>query len=133
MSQPEQSTLSPTLLTKAALRAAEHLGLAADLPSLLQVEPAVATSLQSGERLLDPQWPEWQRAQRLVAVFRALVTLLGDTKRAQAWLAAPNEHLRSAPIDLLRSPDDERLMRYLNAVQKHELNLPPGTAFRTSM
>src|SRR5690349_9005922 len=103
MSQPDQSTLSPTLLTKAALRAAEHLGLAADLPSLLSVDPQVATKLEAGERLLDPQAPEWRRAQRLVGAFRALVTLLGDAKRAQAWLNAPNEHLKSVPIDLLRS------------------------------
>lgn len=121
MSQP----LSPALLTKALLRSAEQLGLSADLPALLQLESEAVAQLQSGARSLDPEGSEWAQALKIVSLFRTLVSLLGTVQRARAWLGNPNETLGAPPIDLLRTPDADRVHRYLNAVQKNELRMPP--------
>jgi Protein of unknown function (DUF2384) len=124
-SMPEHSTTSPATLTKALLRAAQELGLSADLSSLLQSSPDDIASLQSGARVLDAQREEWMRALKIVSLFRTLVSLVGTTERARAWLGSPNQALGASPIELLRSSDAERVHRYLDAVSKHELRMPP--------
>lgn len=118
-------TTSPALLTTALLRSAEQLGLLADLPSLLQLQAEEVAQLQSGARCLDPQEAAWARALKIVSLFRVLVSLLGTVQRARAWLGNSNEALGARPLDLLRTPDDDLVYRYLNAVQKHELRMPP--------
>jgi hypothetical protein len=122
----QQPTMSPALLTKALLRAAEQLSLAADLALLLQTTPDETAQLQSGSRALDPQKPEWARALEIVGMFRTLIELLSTPERAKAWLGTPNDTLGASPLDLLRSPDAELVHRYLSAVRKHELRMPPA-------
>jgi hypothetical protein len=122
----QQPTMSPALLTKALLRAAEQLNFAADLAQLLQIAPEEAAGLQSGSRLLDPEKPEWAGALELVGMFRTLIELLSTPERAKAWLGTPNETLGAAPIDVLRSSDAQLVHRYLSAVRKHELRMPPA-------
>ena len=123
---PEHSTTtSPAVLTKAVLRAAEELGLAADLPSLLQISHEDAGGLRAGSRVLDAQRDEWGRALRITSLFRSLVSLLGTTGRARAWLGSPNDALGACPLDLLRTAEDARVYRYVDAVLKHELRMPP--------
>jgi hypothetical protein len=122
----QQPTMSPALLTKALLRAAEQLGLSADLAELLQTAAEDTAQLQSGSRLLDPNQQEWTRALEIVSLFRTLIELLSTPERARAWLGTPNDTLGAAPTDLLRSPDAERVHRYLSSVRKHELRMPPA-------
>ena len=124
MYQP--STLSPALLTKALLRAVEQLGLASELPSLLNAPREEITRLQSGERLLDPQAPEWEVALKIVGLFRTIVEVLGTAERARAWLGTANETLGGRPVDLLGSADADVVHRYLSSVSKHELRMPPA-------
>jgi uncharacterized protein (DUF2384 family) len=116
--------MTPATLTKALLRAAEQLDLRADLPALLRLSPNEIARMQSGETPLNPQSEEWGRALRIVSLFRTLVLLVGTTERARMWLITPNTALTASPIDLLRSEEDERVYRYLDAVHKHELRLP---------
>jgi uncharacterized protein (DUF2384 family) len=120
------STISPTLLTKALLRAAEQLSWSAELALMLQISPEEVARLQSGARLLDPEKPEWSSAQKIVAAFRTIVALLGTMERAKAWLGTPNQTFGARPIDVLCTPDAEQVYRYLNAVQKNELRMPPA-------
>lgn len=115
---------SPALLTKALLRTAEQLQLGAQLPVLLALSPEDAAKLQAGARILDPNGDEWARAQKIVGLFRTLVSLLGTPERARAWLTEPNQTLGARPLELLRTADYEQVYRYLDAVQKHELRLP---------
>lgn len=122
----QQSTMSPALLTKAFLRAAGQLDLAADLSQLLQTSAEKTAQVQSGARLLDPSEPEWAGALQVVSLFRTLIELLETAERAKAWLGSPNDTLGGKPIDLLRSPDAEVVHRYLSSVRKHELRLPPA-------
>ena len=117
---------SPALLTKALLRAADQLDLAADLSPLLQMPEAEAAQLQAGSRLLDPDKAEWASALKIVGLFRTMIELLGTVERAKAWLGTPNETLGARPIELLRTPDAELVYRYLGAVRKHELRMPPA-------
>lgn len=128
MQDIQSTTTSPALLTKALLRAAEQLGLGADLPSLLSIDSAAAASLQSGARALEAGGAEWTRALQLVGMFRTLVLLLGGAERARTWLTASNQALSARPIDLLRTPDADRVHRYLSAVQKNELRMPPTSS-----
>jgi hypothetical protein len=122
----QQPTMSPALLTKALLRAADQLNLAADLAQLLKTTTDETAQLQSGSRLLDPEKPEWASALKIVGMFRTLIELVNTPERAKAWLGTPNDALGASPMDLLRSPDAELVHRYLSAVRKHELRMPPA-------
>ena len=122
----QQPTMSPALLTKALLRAAEQLDLAADLSELLRIAAEETAQLQSGSRLLDPEKQEWAAALEIVGLFRTLIELLNTPERARAWLGTPNDALKARPIDLLRTSDAELVHRYLGAVRKHELRMPPA-------
>jgi uncharacterized protein (DUF2384 family) len=102
------------------------LNLVADLPQLLRIEAAEIAQLQSGARQLDPEKDEWAGALRIVGLFRTMIELLGTAERAKAWLCTPNDTLGARPVDLLRSPDAELVYRYLSAVRKHELRMPPA-------
>jgi hypothetical protein len=122
----QQPTMSPALVTKALLRAAKQLDLAADLSQLLRIATEEAAQLQSGARLLDPEKQEWTAALQIVGLFRTLIELLNTSERAKAWLGTPNDTLGARPIDLLRTSDAELVHRYLSAVRKHELRMPPA-------
>lgn len=122
----QQPTISPALLTKALLRAAAQLDLAAHLSQLLQMGVDETAQLQSGSRLLDPDQQEWDRALKIVGLFRTIIELLGTAERAKVWLGTPNDTLGARPVDLLRSPDAELVYRYLSSVRKHELRMPPA-------
>jgi uncharacterized protein (DUF2384 family) len=122
----QQPTMSPALLTKALLRAAEQLNLVADLSQLLQIPAEDTVQLQSGSRLLDPEKQEWSAALKIVSLFRTLIELLSTSERAKAWLGTPNDALGARPIDLLGTSDAEKVHRYLSAVRKHELRMPPA-------
>lgn len=118
--------LSPALLTKAVFRAVDQLDLTENSSSLLRVSADDMARLRAGERVLDPQREEWQGALQLVGLFRTIVAVLGSVERAKAWLGTPNETLGGRPVDLLGTPDAERVHRYLNSVRKHELRMPPA-------
>lgn len=122
----QQPTMSPALLTKALLRAAEQLDLASELSHLLRISAGETAQLQSGARLLDPEQQEWAAALEIVGMFRTLIELLNTPERAKAWLGTPNDALNARPIDLLRTSEAALVHRYLGAVRKHELRMPPA-------
>lgn len=118
--------LSPALLTKAVFRAVDQLNLTQNSSALLHVPADEIARLRTGERALDPQREEWQSALQLIGLFRTIVEVLGSVERARAWLGTSNETLGGRPVDLLATPDAERVHRYLNSVRKHELRMPPS-------
>jgi hypothetical protein len=126
MDPADLKQLSPALLTKAVFRAVDQLDLAENVSSLLHVSADEAAQLRAGTRVLDPEREEWQGALQVVGLFRTIVEVLGSVERAKAWLGAPNEALGGRPVDLLGTPDADRVHRYLNSVRKHELRMPPG-------
>ena len=107
-----------SVLTKATLRAAEHLGIHnALLASIIGVSEASISRL-SGAREIDPATKEGELAILFVRMFRSLDALFGDTETCKRWLWAENEHLRGVPAELLRSLEGlVNVVRYLDAVR----------------
>jgi hypothetical protein len=91
------------VLTRAALRAAELLGLPRkDLAVVLGVSPSTLSRLD--ERPLDPARKEGELAVLFVRLFRSLDALLGGrTEKARQWLHAPNRHLGGIPAERIRT------------------------------
>lgn len=119
-------TTDPTTLTKAVVRAAERLGLTNDVPQILGIETAAWNAIVRGDGTLDASRPEWLAATNFASLFRSLLTLVGTLENARAWLSTPHQTLGTEPTTLLRTPEGrERVFRYLDAVQKFEMKLPP--------
>lgn len=117
------TTIDPATLKKAVLRAAEVLDLTQQLPSILGID---AESWQTNERSLTPGTEQWTGAVRLASLFRSLLTLVGSVPSAREWLDQHHRTLGGSPRVLLQNPAGlERVVRYLDAVQKFEVKLPP--------
>jgi uncharacterized protein (DUF2384 family) len=91
------------VLTKAALRAAELLGLShQDLAGVLGVSPSTVSRFD--ERPLDPARKEGELAVLFVRLFRSLDALLGGrTDKARQWLSSPNHNLGGVPAERIRT------------------------------
>lgn len=117
------TTTDPIMLKKAVMRAAEVLGLTQQLPNILGID---AESWRANERAFAPGTDEWNAAVRFASLFRALVTLVGSVPNAREWIDQPHRTLGESPRALLQnSAGLERVVRYLDAVQKFEIKLPP--------
>jgi uncharacterized protein (DUF2384 family) len=113
-------------LKKAVLRAADVLGLTQQLPSILGID---AKAWASNEHALAPDTDEWRAAVRFTSLFRSLVTLVGSVSNAREWLDQSHRTLGDSPRSLLENATGlERVVRYLDAVQKFEVKLPPRGA-----
>jgi transcriptional regulator with XRE-family HTH domain len=96
---PEPSAV----LTKAALHAAELLGMsAAHLAAVIGVSPASLSRLRSSERAIDPHQKEGELALLFVRMYRSLAALLGDTASCRSWFHSENVHLGGVPAGLVR-------------------------------
>lgn len=90
------------VLTKAAIRAAEILGLKRkELAEVLGLsESTLSRLVRRGE--IRPATKTGELALLFVRVFRGLDALVGgDREKARAWLRAENEHLGGVPRELL--------------------------------
>lgn len=120
------NTLEPATLTKAVLRAAERLDVLDALPDALGMSAEDIDELRAGRLRLDPSGEAWQKATHFTALFRALLSLVGSIDNARSWLNTPHQTLAGIPSMLLRTPDGmQRIVRYLENVQKFEIKLPP--------
>ena len=86
-------------LTKAALRAAEILGLdQATFAKVLGVSPASISRMYTGEYRLNPDSKEWELATLLVRLYRGLDTMMASDEVAlRAWMQQPNIDLDAIP------------------------------------
>lgn len=93
------------VLTKAALRAANHLGLTARaLASVIGVSEATVSRLKSGEFMLEAGTKPFELAVLLVRLFRSLDALAGgDQAVARAWLRNENSALADAPAEKIKT------------------------------
>lgn len=89
------------VLTKAALRAADRLGLSGrQLADIVGVSEATVSRWKRGESLLEPGSKPFELAALLVRTFRSLDAITGgDEAVARQWLAAPNTALAARPIE----------------------------------
>ncbi len=89
------------VLTKAALRAADRLGLSGrQLADIVGVSEATVSRWKRGESLLEPGSKPFELAALLVRTFRSLDAITGgDEAVARRWLAAPNTALAARPAE----------------------------------
>lgn len=89
------------VLTKAALRAADRLGLSGrQLADIVGVSEATVSRWRRGDSLLEPGSKPFELAALLVRTFRSLDAITGgDEAVARRWLAAPNTALAARPVE----------------------------------
>lgn len=89
------------VLTKAALRAADRLGLSGrQLAEIVGVSEATVSRWKRGDSLLEPGSKPFELAALLVRTFRSLDAITGgDEAVARRWLAAPNTALAARPVE----------------------------------
>jgi transcriptional regulator with XRE-family HTH domain len=89
------------VLTKAALRAADRLGLSGrQLADIVGVSEATVSRWKRGDSLLEPGSKPFDLAALLVRTFRSLDAITGgDEAVARRWLAAPNTALAARPVE----------------------------------
>jgi hypothetical protein len=95
------------VVTRAALRAAERLGLSNKvLARVLGLSEASVSRMGSGAYLLKPGDKAFDLALLFVRLFRSLDAIAGgDEQTARAWLRSENVALGGTPIALVESVD----------------------------
>jgi hypothetical protein len=98
-------TAESAVLTKATLRAAERLGLAANaLSGIIGLSEASLSRMRSGRYQLEPGSKPFELALLFVRLFRSLDAIVGgDDKVARAWLQNDNRTLAGAPAQKIRT------------------------------
>lgn len=89
------------VLTKAAIRAADGLGLSAKvLGGAIGVSEATVSRMRHGAFALERGSKPFELALLFVRLYRALDAIAGgDEAVARAWLRAPNEALGAVPVE----------------------------------
>lgn len=106
------------VLTKAALRAAEQLGMAnKSLAVIIGVSEATVSRMRSGDYTLQRGQKPFDLAILFVRFFRSLDALVGgDREVARAWLRNPNRALEAEPLMLIQTvPGLMNAIHYLDA------------------
>lgn len=115
----ETSPSKATVLSKATLNAAEHLGLSqAELAKLLGISEASASQVAASERFLDPTSQEGERALMLVQIFRMLDALVGgDVDARVSWMNTYSQAIGDLPKHVIQTLSGlGRTQAYLNSL-----------------
>ncbi len=93
------------VVTKAVVRAADHLGLSGRvLAAIIGVSEATVSRMRRGDVLLEAGSKPFQLGVLLVRLFRSLDSLAGgDRAVAASWLVNHNLALDGRPVDRLHS------------------------------
>jgi hypothetical protein len=108
-----------SVLAKAALAAAERLGLRhKQLGMIIGASEASVSRLRSG-RGLDPEKKEGELALLFLRLFRSLDALVGgDDEKARNWLHAANDHIGGVPAARIRTVEGLiDVVQYLDAMR----------------
>jgi hypothetical protein len=94
-----------TVLTKAALRAAEQLGMSSkSLAAVIGVSEATVSRMRSGDYTLQRGQKSFELAALFVRFYRSLDAIVGgDREVARAWLKNQNTALDSEPLALIQT------------------------------
>lgn len=93
------------LVTKAATRAADRLGLKNNvLCRVVGLSEPTISRMRKGHYVIDPNHKSFELALLFVRLFRSLDAVVGgDETVAADWLANNNTALNGKPIDLIQS------------------------------
>ena len=109
-----------TVLTKAALRSAELLGLSnAAVARVVGVSPATMSRMTAGERQFQLGSKPAELAALLVRVYRSLDALVGNSERQRRlWMGSFNRAFNQAPKDAIESVEGlAQVVRYLDGAR----------------
>ena len=98
---PSEKPEKGFVLTKAAVNAADRLGLTARaLASVIGVSEPTVSRMKTGQFLLEEGSKPYELAALLVRLFRSLDAITGgDETVARAWLNGPNTALEAVPAE----------------------------------
>lgn len=118
--KPSTISASPesVVLTKAALRAADHLGMTSKLlATVLGLSEASVSRMRSGDYLLQRGQKSFELAVLFVRLYRSLDAIVGgDDAVAGAWLCNNNTALGDKPVALIQTiPGLMNVIHYLDA------------------
>ena len=101
----QQANAEGVVLTKAAVRAADRLGLTARiLSAVIGVSEATVSRLKRQDVLLERGTKPFELAVLLVRLFRSLDAIAGgDEGVSRAWMTAENTALGARPVDRITS------------------------------
>lgn len=117
----QQSRAAPdrgVVLTQAALRASERLGMSGrELGQAIGVSEPTVSRMRSGRYVLEEGTKPFELAALIVRLFRSLDAISGgDEHVARAWLRTDNTALEARPVDLISSITGLfDVVRYLDA------------------
>lgn len=106
------------VVTKAALRAAQRLGLSNKvLARALGLSEASVSRMGSGSYVLTPTDKSFELAVMFIRMFRSLDAIIGgDEEAARSWVQSENTALGGRPVDLLQTlPGLIHVVGYLDA------------------
>ena len=94
-----------TVLTKAVLRAAEHLGMTnKSLATVIGLSEATVSRMRSGDYTLQRGQKSFELAILFVRFYRSLDAIVGgDQEVARAWLKSSNTALDTEPLTLIQT------------------------------
>lgn len=100
-----RATEKERVLSKATLRAAEHLDISGKtLSDIIGVSEATVSRMRSGQYQLSGSDKSFELAALFVRLFRSLDAITGgDEQSSRSWLRSENSVLRARPIDLIQS------------------------------
>ncbi len=111
---------SAAVLSKAAVRAADQLGLRqAELAKVLGLSPATASRLRAGSWQLPAGSKAWELAAAFVRVYRSLAAITGGgIQPMRQWLHSGNEALGGEPALRIQSAEGLiSVLHYLDAAR----------------
>lgn len=116
--------LAPSLdpaavLAKAALSAAQRLGLRSRQLAQVIGSSEASISRLARQRGLDPESKEGELALLFLRVYRSLDAMVGgDDAKAREWIGAANAHLGGAPIERMTTVEGlVDVVQYLDAMR----------------
>jgi transcriptional regulator with XRE-family HTH domain len=120
MGHPAPAARGAAVLSKAAVRAADHLGLRqSDLAKVLGLSAATASRLRSGSWQLSVGTKPWELATAFVRVYRSLAAITGGgVQPMRQWLHSANEALGGEPATRIQSAEGLiSVLHYLDAAR----------------
>ena len=105
MPRPAPTARPDVVLTRAAMRAAQRLGMSGRrLAAVLGVSEAQVSRMRNGEAVLAQNSKPFELAALFVRAFRSLDAITGgDEAVARAWLGADNTALGARPVERITS------------------------------
>ncbi|MCB9990462.1 MAG: DUF2384 domain-containing protein [Rhodospirillales bacterium] len=100
------TTSQEAVITKAALRAAEHIHMTdAELSKVIGVSPSTISRIRGDEnRSLSKSAKEYELAVLFVRLYRSLDAITGgDDKSSSAWIRAHNTAINAVPIERIKT------------------------------